>query len=281
MTQGKAETKGVKKKTDESQYMQAVEILKGELELLKKLNKQLSKSIKEEREKREDAVTEKMRKMDEKSKAEFFKSLQPMFKIFEESKGEMLGERRRISLTMKENHAKLFVDAIDAVIIPDRFNVFIREMSLIYLITQFESFLGKMLEISFSKKPEILISSKKSMTFEELLRFENIEGIKQQILEKETSSIINQDIEDINRCFRQNFDLDFSQFVNWRTFKERFYRRNILIHNSGKTNRIYRLKTGYKGKDKRMTVSRSYLTSSIKLFDKVASEISKHFESRF
>ena len=50
------------------------------------------------------------------------------------------------------------------------------------------------------------------------------------------------------------------------THTERFYRRNIIIHNNGIVNEKYREKTGYKGKDEILDVSEEYLNKSLKLF---------------
>ena len=122
---------------------------------------------------------------------------------------------------------------------------------------------------------------KKSITFEEIFGVEDIKDVKQQIIEKEIFSMINQDIVDIAKHFERDFKANLDQFVGWKKFKERFYRRNIIVHNSGYPNKLYRLKTGFKGKDKRMTVSQNYLNDSIKLFDKTALEITNHFFNKF
>ena len=37
-------------------------------------------------------------------------------------------------------------------------------------------------------------------------------------------------------------NIAISEYVDWENFKERFYRRNILIHNSGMPNAQYRKK---------------------------------------
>jgi predicted ester cyclase len=50
----------------------------------------------------------------------------------------------------------------------------IRNMSLIYLVAEFESFLRKILEATFLKKPESLASSHKTITVEELVKFKDV-----------------------------------------------------------------------------------------------------------
>ena len=79
--------------------------------------------------------------------------------------------------------------------------MFIRDMSLVYLVATFESFLQAILKLSFQKKPEILATSQRSVTLEEFVKFEDIEQARYQIIERETASIINQSIEDIDGYF--------------------------------------------------------------------------------
>ena len=271
MTEGRIELGKRVTKESESPYLQAYRSLVTDLRILLELNKQLPKSIKERKEKGLKSFSEKIDKLDKKSRAEFHKSIDKVMEFFKEKR----------SLTIEGKPAELLAEFVELLFLPERFNMFIRDMSLVYLIAQFESFLQNILRISFLEKPESLMSCQKSMTFEELMKFKDIDSVKQQIIQKEILSRINQDIEDINKYFGQKFNTDLSQFVNWKEFKERFYRRNILIHNSGMTNKLYRLKTGYKGKTKRMTVSQGYLKDSIELFEKMALKISEHFDSKF
>lgn len=158
---------------------------------------------------------------------------------------------------------------------------FIRNMGLVYLIAEFESFLQKVLETTFLKKPEILASSQKTITFEELVKFKDIAYARQHIIEKETSYILSLDIEEMGKYIEQKFGMKIFHFDEWTEFKERFYRRNTLIHNSGMIDRHYRLKTGYHGKCRQMIVSKQYLNKSIDLFGKVAIVIFAMFDEKF
>jgi hypothetical protein len=158
---------------------------------------------------------------------------------------------------------------------------FIRNMSLIYLVAEFESFLRKILETTFLKQPEILASSHRTITVEELVKFNDIADARQNVIEKETAYIFSLDIEEIGKYIEQKFSMEIFHFEKWKKFKERFYRRNILVHNSGIVNRYYRLKTGYRGKCRRMIVSKQYLDESIDLFGKVAGDIFVMFDQKF
>ena len=118
------------------------------------------------------------------------------------------------------------------------------------------------------------------MTYEQLMKFDSMDSIKKQIIEKETNEIINQDIEQVKAYFIERFNIDISKYVQWNKFKERFFRRNILIHNSGIPNELYRKKTGLQEKEI-LTVDRKYLNESIKLFDNFANKLTSEFENKF
>jgi len=270
------------KKKNKSPYLQTYDNLKNDLFMLKELNKHLPRSINHILDKRERKLMDKAGKLDKRSKAEFEEAANALGEVLKWEKSKKPGKKTRsVSFSVSDKTWKFVGELVNMMGLWWGFNKFIREMSLVYLIAEFESFLESILKISFQKKPAILASCQKSITFEELAKFKDMNDAKQQIMEKEVSSIINRDIEDINRYFEQKFNTELSQFTNWKKFKERFYRRNIIIHRSGRTDKIYRLKSGYKGKDKQITVSQNYLKDSIKLLGNMGLKISEHFYNKF
>jgi hypothetical protein len=156
---------------------------------------------------------------------------------------------------------------------------FMRDMSLVYLVSQFESVLQKLLKISLVRWPEAL-SREKTITAEELGKCAALDEVKAALIEKEVASVMQGDIDAIDKYFRQKWGVQMSKSRRWNTFRERFYRRNIIVHNLGWVNRPYRQKTGYVGKEARMCVSRKYLLESIKLFDETALMLTTHFRKR-
>jgi hypothetical protein len=100
------------------------------------------------------------------------------------------------------------------------------------------------------------------------VKFKDIAYARQHIIEKETSYILSLDIEEMGKYIEQKFSIEIFHFNEWTKFKERFYRRNILIHNSGMINHYYRLKAGYRGKCRQMIVSKQYLDESIGILKK-------------
>jgi len=274
MTKRKKPKDAIRVVTEETPFIQALVSLKVDFLMIKELNQQLSHLIKQAKEKE---LIKFLKKSIENK--DFKKEIDEVTDFVERIDKEIKGKKLK--------HVYLGFDKTSEVIWeiaklsqPKNFIVFIRNMSLIYLVAAFESLLRKILEYAFQKKPEILMTCQKSVTYEDLLKFGDINDAKHLIIEKETR-IVNEDPEEIKKYFKQRFSIDISNFVDWKEFKERFYRRNIIIHNSGFPNELYRLKTGYKGKSKHLCVSKSYLSTSIRLLDAMGINICKHFNKKF
>ncbi len=174
-------------------------------------------------------------------------------------------------------------------------------MSLVFLVTVFKEYLQRVLTITFKKRPEALKSCQKNLSYEELVILNDISKVRETIIEKETA-IVNEDIEIIRGYIQKKFGLDISKIMTaevaqklgklssalfnvnkpyeWTNFKERFYRRNLIIHNSGIPNKVYRQKTGYDGDYEALRVSKEYLDESIALFWVLAFNIGLAFEEK-
>lgn len=287
MVQDSLDTVGdevIKTKMDySSPFFEAYTQLTNETFILKELNSELPQSIKEGKRKREKDIREKMASLDQKTRARVKTDINELVAFVDKSLKSTRSKKtpRSPTLAVKGRSADIFWDLACSVMLPLHFDKFIRDMSLVYLVAEFESFLRNVLEISFGKKPEILSSSRKTIRYEEIVKFKKIGDVKEQIIEREILSIINKDVENINEYFEEKFNVQLSLFPSWKEFKERFYRRNIIVHNSGMTNKLYRLKTGYKGKDKQMTVSQQYLEESIRLFEQMGLHIAEQLYDKF
>jgi len=146
----------------------------------------------------------------------------------------------------------------------------IREMSLVYLVAEFESFLGNILKLTFDTRPEILSSSQKTMTFEELVKINNISEVRLRLIEKEVHNVLCLDIDEIGVYFKQKFNVDLSRFVDWKKLTEMFYRRHVIVHNSGIASKTYALKTNSTLEGKQLSVTETYLKGCLELFFKTA-----------
>jgi hypothetical protein len=119
------------------------------------------------------------------------------------------------------------------------------------------------------------------VTLEELMKLKSLDSAKEEIIGKVAIEITNKDIEEIKEDFQDKLKINISEYSEWEKFKERFYRRNVLIHNSGLPNDRYRKKTNYKGKNERLTVSENYLDESIVMFYEMAGKLTEDLKNKF
>jgi len=170
----------------------------------------------------------------------------------------------------------------DGLVLPERFVFLVRNMSLVYLIVEFETFLKEILVTTFEKKPEILTSSQKSVTLEELLTCHDLESTKEILFSKVASEVVSRPVIKTVEYFEQDLGICTQGYdVDWKKFYERFFRRNVLVHNQGIPDKTYRRETGCSGKKENLMVSEGYLNETVKLFDVVAYNMFVDLQNKF
>jgi hypothetical protein len=254
--------------SDKDRYLWAFLSLKSSLALLDSLNEQILKNI--EKIGLFELIKEDPRGFVEASS----KHSEKLKRINERVDKEGL-KNVYISLDGNDKFENIFFEYIAI----KKAEVVIPNMSLVYIVAMFEDFLQKILKITFKNRPDALKTCQKSITYEDLLGCEDIEKAKNAIVEKELL-IVNADIEDIKNYFLKKFNINVSEYCNWDDFKERFYRRNIIVHNSGMPNKLYREKTGYTGEQKQLDATKEYVKESIRLFLTMACQIAQSFEAK-
>lgn len=87
-----------------------------------------------------------------------------------------------------------------------------REMILVYLITIFEEFLSNVLKNLFMKRPEILKSSEKKVSYQEAFQCKTLNELLKHISEKEVKDLIGYDIEEFGKYLSKTHHLDLELF---------------------------------------------------------------------
>jgi hypothetical protein len=159
---------------------------------------------------------------------------------------------------------------------------FIREMSFVYLMAKFEDFISKQFLIVFTRKREVLKTKDKNVTYQELFSASKLEELWDKIIEHEITQIMMKDLEGINEDLKHFLGIDLkSNTNNWKSMREYFQRRNILLHNNGRINSIYRQKTGHNGAEGHLSVDKEYLSNAIRLSEIYCNEITDKILQKF
>jgi F420-dependent methylenetetrahydromethanopterin dehydrogenase len=127
---------------------------------------------------------------------------------------------------------------------------FIRNMSLTYLVSNFEDYFAKCLFHYFQLDPRILLSSRnkgkgeqqKMITYDEILDSSDQKEIIESLIQKELEIIMRKDIDEIIQDFQNLLKIKINDANDFTEFKEVFYRRNSIIHHRGFTNPTYNKK---------------------------------------
>jgi hypothetical protein len=157
-----------------------------------------------------------------------------------------------------------------------------KEMILVYLIIIFEEFLSNLLSTLLRKRPEILKSCHKSITYKEAFQYLDLYELLKVSSKKEAQSIIDLDIDKLGEYLSTKFKFNLNQRTDWNQFKEFFYRRHVIVHNYGYPDSTYVAKTKYKvHEDEWLEIDNTYLTKAFDIFEKYSDQISVFFDKKY
>jgi hypothetical protein len=246
------------------QLNQAYLVLQSELEQLKALNGKLTISMRKLAKKESNRQ---IRKALLNADTQVLKQTSDLIGLaIEERKGTLTKDRAEAMVLPPV--AELFQKMARALAFDEWTIGFIRSMSLAYMVSVFENFLSRMLVSLLTTNPGSI--SEKQLKVGDMLESGTVSNAVVRVAEKEASDVLNRDIDEVREYFRGKFDLDLASFTDWKRTRERFYRRHVIVHNQGKIDQNYRLRTGYKGKTLQLAVTEEYLTDTISEFHSIS-----------
>jgi len=105
---------------------------------------------------------------------------------------------------------------------------------LVSLVSQFDAFLGRLLWIIFSLKPDTIKKSERTLTYEQLVGFDSIAAARDYIIQKDIESILRSSHPDQFSTLEDRFSLKLtSDLPSWKAFVEITERRNLFVHTDG------------------------------------------------
>lgn len=105
---------------------------------------------------------------------------------------------------------------------------------IVSLVSQYDAYLGRLLRAIFIGKPEILNSSERKLSFEDIASLGSIENARDLILEKEVESILRSSHNDQFKWMENAFGLPLTKELKiWPVFIELTERRNLFVHTDG------------------------------------------------
>ncbi len=111
---------------------------------------------------------------------------------------------------------------------------------IVALVSHFDAFQGNLLRTVFYMKPEMLNTSQKGLTFEDLVSFSSIQAARDSVIEREIDSVIRESHSVHFDWMEQRFGIPLRKDLPiWTTFIELTERRNLFVHCDGIVSRQY------------------------------------------
>jgi len=160
-------------------------------------------------------------------------------------------------------------------------SLLLSEMTLAYLVSYQEAFIKDYIfEILIDKKE--MLRSSATLTYEQIVSFSSLEALIKEMARREVDSLGYGNIDDVAVYLNKRLSVSLKNFKKWHQLREVNYRRNIVIHNRGRTNHIYCAKTGLAECDKQLKTDYAYVSSAaavtIDFVNYLNDEIVKHFK---
>lgn len=111
---------------------------------------------------------------------------------------------------------------------------------LVSLVSEFDYFFGRLIRWYFNKVPAALKQSDKSLTFSDLMAFDEICAAKEFLIEKEIEAVLRKSHADQFSWFEQKLGIPLRKDLSiWSVFIEVTERRNLFVHANGVVSHQY------------------------------------------
>jgi hypothetical protein len=121
---------------------------------------------------------------------------------------------------------------------PVRYPKLLYSAALTHAIAIFESFLSDFLIMIFTYRPDTL-KSESTATYENILSFGSMKELIRHLATTKAKKVLDGNIDEVVDKLKKGFNFDVSRFREFKTIREASYRRNVVIHNNGITDKDY------------------------------------------
>jgi hypothetical protein len=129
-------------------------------------------------------------------------------------------------------------------------HVLVPRSFVVALVSQYDAFLGRLIEAFLVIRPEVLNGSDKALTFSDLVAFPSIDAARDHIIEKEVESVLRKSHSEQFDWLEGKFKLKLRHdLAVWPQFIELTERRNLFVHTGGKVSAQYIENCGEHGVD--------------------------------
>ena len=191
------------------------------------------------------------------------------------SKGRKTNKKDTELFELNTDHFGGFHDSLKKSTQWQSFLNFLPRMTLTSIVSTYDGYLGNLISALYSTVPELLIASEKKLAISDVLAYNSISELKQQLIRKEVETIIRDSHEDQFDWLERKLGIKLKKDLSvWPEFIEICERRNLLTHTNGIVSQQYldkcrsvcfKIEPNTKVGD-RLFVSRKYLSNAAAVF---------------
>jgi len=153
-----------------------------------------------------------------------------------------ISKKRYILKGNKANYSpeaeRYFLRYIFATYKPVTYPELLYSVALTHTIVVFESFLNDFLIAIFTYRPDTL-KSESTATYKNILSFGSMKELIGYLATTKAKKFLDENIDEVVDKLKKDFNFDVSGFKQFNILREASYRRNIVVHNRGITDKDY------------------------------------------
>jgi len=184
------------------------------------------------------------------------------------------------SKTYPEQVYKHLFATIRSSIKPILYPEYLYNMALTHALAILEAFLGDFLVATFTHRPKTLKSGH-TASYEEILSFPSMRALTDYLADTRVKKILSDNnIDSVANALQQLFAIDISSFNDFAVIREAFYRRHVVVHNNGITDKKYCEKIPNSRVGVKLSTNYEYLANLFAAIGQLIDYLDKHFSRK-
>lgn len=162
---------------------------------------------------------------------------------------------------------------------PISYPQFLYSMALTHSIVVFEALLRDFLLAIFTERRSTL-KSNNTVTYEQILSSPSMKELTNELATSKVDKILSKNIDSTVDNLKQMFSFDVSGFGRFHILREAYYRRNIIVHKNGITDRRYCEKISNSTPGIHLTADLQYIETLFTTMGQFIDYLNNHFSSK-
>lgn len=147
------------------------------------------------------------------------------------NEGEPIDDEEPTRISIKAKDIETLMSNIRKI---KRAETLFTKQSIVSIVSRFDEFLGRFLEIALEQNPEWLKSSEKTITYKELIDLKSVDTAIKGVISKEVEQLLRGSHEEQIRYVDEKLKLGIQEhFSKLACFLEVAERRNLFVHTGG------------------------------------------------